>query len=700
MTRTGRTWLVSGLAAFAVVIILALVRAGVADSGAIPADVLARSDIARAHMKQIAQALYNYAMENQDRLPPDLRMLYPDYVSDPAVFWHPGDSDPKPTTIDNNVPNQPNSTRISFEFASAASPGAWGGCDPLVWDNSAANNGGLFVNKVFGYGSWVSTDPPFATPSPTRRDVAQRNLKSLATALYTYATSNNDDFPTDLVQLMNDGSVCSPSTFWNPGDSDPEPTAITNSVPNALNSSQISYAYFGGKTDYVGAVVMMDNSLENNNGEGVFAITDGAAVFLERSGRSLPSSATARANLHQIGIALHVYATDNNDYFPTKLSMLYPHYITEPAVFWNPGDRNPQPTTIDKDTPNQINSAQISYNYLGAGYRSDCPAGVILVADNSLTNNGGTGINILTADTVADYFAITPPSCQHPPACTAIAASNLRSLGVVLSHYAEANMGWFPERLSLLSPHYIANPTLFWNPGDSDSYPLTIDNDVLNQLNSSQISFEYLGTGHRNTDDPRTLIMRDNTPANNAGRGILALYADTHVDFLPSVTLTSIAIASGPATVSEAGFANYTCMATYSDGTTWDVTAYADWSVTSGPGAAAVGTYAAPLVLPADTPATIHVAYTDVGNVTRQADKSITVTAVGRPGDFDHDGDVDQADFGWFQACLSGEAVPQDDPACQPAKLDGDGDVDQADFGMFQHCLSGPDVLVDPDCAD
>jgi hypothetical protein len=70
------------------------------------------------------------------------------------------------------------------------------------------------------------------------------------------------------------------------------------------------------------------------------------------------------------------------------------------------------------------------------------------------------------------------------------------------------------------------------------------------------------------------------------------------------------------------------------------------------------------------------------------------------PGDCDHDGDVDQEDFGFFQSCLSGSGNVQDAPECEAALLDDDLDVDQDDFGIFQACISGPNVLADPACAD
>ena len=70
------------------------------------------------------------------------------------------------------------------------------------------------------------------------------------------------------------------------------------------------------------------------------------------------------------------------------------------------------------------------------------------------------------------------------------------------------------------------------------------------------------------------------------------------------------------------------------------------------------------------------------------------------PGDFDHDGDVDQSDFGRFQQCLTGTGFEQFRPECQGAKLDADEDVDQDDFGIFQACMSGPGNLADDNCAN
>ena len=53
------------------------------------------------------------------------------------------------------------------------------------------------------------------------------------------------------------------------------------------------------------------------------------------------------------------------------------------------------------------------------------------------------------------------------------------------------------------------------------------------------------------------------------------------------------------------------------------------------------------------------------------------------PGDMDRDGDVDQSDFGLFQACLSGSIIAQTDPACAGAKLNADTVVDRLDLAIF-----------------
>ena len=68
------------------------------------------------------------------------------------------------------------------------------------------------------------------------------------------------------------------------------------------------------------------------------------------------------------------------------------------------------------------------------------------------------------------------------------------------------------------------------------------------------------------------------------------------------------------------------------------------------------------------------------------------------PADMDRDLDVDQEDFGLFQACLTGPGAIQSNPDCARARLDVDTDVDGNDFSLFQICFTGPNIEGDPNC--
>ena len=71
--------------------------------------------------------------------------------------------------------------------------------------------------------------------------------------------------------------------------------------------------------------------------------------------------------------------------------------------------------------------------------------------------------------------------------------------------------------------------------------------------------------------------------------------------------------------------------------------------------------------------------------------------------DADWDGDVDQLDFGVFQACVTGAGGGILE-GCSCFDRDnngvGDDDVDQDDLDAFEECASGPDVLANPLCDD
>ncbi len=587
------------------------------------------------NLRQFGAALRMHATEHQGQFPTKLSMLYPRYLPDAAVFWSPGDSDPRPTAINNDTPNTANSAQISYAYLGSGYTTSSNPRTILVQDNSLSNNGGGVLNVLTA--DWTVrsyTHRYSCTNSLACRSMAQSNLARIRNALLSYATENNGLFPTDLSTLHR-RELYDPMVFWNPGDSDPRPWTIDNDVPNQVNSAQISFAYSKdrGDTSPPLAVLVQDNSLANNGGTGVHVVTvDGAVGFFERCDRSLPLTETARANFRVINQGLHAYAADNNGQFPTSLSMLFPLYISDPAVFWNPGDTDPPPTTIDNDAIDQPDSAQISYQYLAGTYGSDCGPGFILLGDNSLSNNGGTGINILTADGIPDFFAPAPASRTMPPSCVATAISNLRLIGLALAAFATNSNGYLPPNLSMLYPEWVPRPTTFWNPGDADLWPLTIDNDGLNLPNSSQISFEYLTPGQRLSSlDPSTIIAQDNSPANNGGNGTCVLFADFHVEYVPIRRLTGFAITARPDTVPEGNVAYFACTATYDDGTTSDVTSSSLWSVTDGGGSfTEPGVYSAPATVTADLPVSILVVHWSQDPAQRRAEASFTVQDVFR----------------------------------------------------------------------
>ncbi len=69
--------------------------------------------------------------------------------------------------------------------------------------------------------------------------------------------------------------------------------------------------------------------------------------------------------------------------------------------------------------------------------------------------------------------------------------------------------------------------------------------------------------------------------------------------------------------------------------------------------------------------------------------QNVTVTLhVLQPGDFDNDGDSDQADFGHLQGCfIPFGPIPG---SCADADMNQDNAVDGADFNLFLPCMAGP----------
>jgi hypothetical protein len=68
--------------------------------------------------------------------------------------------------------------------------------------------------------------------------------------------------------------------------------------------------------------------------------------------------------------------------------------------------------------------------------------------------------------------------------------------------------------------------------------------------------------------------------------------------------------------------------------------------------------------------------------------------------DFDGDTDVDMEDFGYLQACITGNATPISDPGCLAADLNDDNYVNTTEVTALTNCLSGANLPADPTCDD
>ncbi len=232
-------------------------------------EAIDNAEVANARMQQLHSAVLIYLNDNEFILDDPLRLAEGNAIP-PVTFWHPGDDDPEPTLIDNSNPNHKNSAQISFLFRT----GDYSALRPdelVIWDSSPANGNGQYFGMMTKDGVF-ETIPPAATPVPTKVALAQSHLRRLAWATRSYASENEDLFPDDLIRLYGN-DLNSPRSFWNPGDSNPLPSDITNSVPDADSSTQISFDYLlaGEAEDTVpaDAIAFQDNSTSNNDGIGI-----------------------------------------------------------------------------------------------------------------------------------------------------------------------------------------------------------------------------------------------------------------------------------------------------------------------------------------------------------------------------------------------------------------------------------------------
>lgn len=257
------------LAAATTLAATAMMVAGIKTQTTPPPEVFENSDVGRERMRRLWIGLCIYENEHSHG-PSEPAELFPHYVPDALTFWHPGDSDPPPTTIDNSVPNAPNSARISFEWLEPLRCEADYADSFLIWDNSADNNAGYFINRYSGI---FETDPPLATPTPTSVAIAQARLRSIGWAMKIYTNENSEYLPTSLLRLWESGGWSRTDSFWNPGNPLPPPETFTTSEPDAPNSIQGSFYYYGmGYQDWELRpiqVLMQDVHRRNNGGVGL-----------------------------------------------------------------------------------------------------------------------------------------------------------------------------------------------------------------------------------------------------------------------------------------------------------------------------------------------------------------------------------------------------------------------------------------------
>jgi hypothetical protein len=111
-------------------------------------------------------------------------------------------------------------------------------------------------------------------PVPTSSETTKIRLNSLWRACLIYANDFESHYPPRFSMLHPE--YVSARTFWNPGDMDAPPADIANDIPNAPNSAQISFNYFGAnrfEDDFPpDSILVADNSPTNNGGYGLHVL--------------------------------------------------------------------------------------------------------------------------------------------------------------------------------------------------------------------------------------------------------------------------------------------------------------------------------------------------------------------------------------------------------------------------------------------
>ncbi len=117
------------------------------------------------------------------------------------------------------------------------------------------------------------------------------------------------------------------------------------------------------------------------------AVFLGFAILAASSPKEHARRPTCKSYLRQLGLACHVYAMDNDDHLPDKLSSLYPDYISSALWIFE------CPSTDDRVLSAQTIEQDGSYVYVG-GLIENSPPDTVLMYDK-LGNHQGRWRNVL-----------------------------------------------------------------------------------------------------------------------------------------------------------------------------------------------------------------------------------------------------------------------------------------------------------------
>ncbi len=115
--------------------------------------------------------------------------------------------------------------------------------------------------------------------------------------------------------------------------------------------------------------------------------------------------ATCKSNLRQIGLAIQMYAEDNDGWFSPSFKELFPNYIDNPKVFSCPA----YPSSWEDFSPGgTVTAKSSSYVYI-RGLRADTPADFVLAFDklrNHTKEKTGEppGRNVVFADAHVEWW--------------------------------------------------------------------------------------------------------------------------------------------------------------------------------------------------------------------------------------------------------------------------------------------------------